>query len=125
MLLLIIVAVPEFEMPPARKPPKFSLTIERNTVSAPRLAMPPPGKPPWLRLAELKFEIDWKKLVVQGAQVSSGVVVSQVTAALADQSLQAMDKFSQEGAKQGEYGVPRPLLLLGRIEQNREDRRPG
>ena len=23
-------------------------------------------------LAELKFEIDWKKLVVQGAQVSSG-----------------------------------------------------
>lgn len=32
-------------------------------------------------LAELKFEIDWKKLVVQGAQVSSGVVVSQVTGA--------------------------------------------
>ena len=32
-------------------------------------------------LAELKFEIDWKKVVVQGAQVSSGVVVSQVTGA--------------------------------------------
>ena len=29
-------------------------------------------------LAELKLEIDWKKVVVEGAQVSSGVVVSQV-----------------------------------------------
>jgi predicted PurR-regulated permease PerM len=29
-------------------------------------------------LAELKLEIDWKKLVIQGAQVSSGAVLSQV-----------------------------------------------
>jgi predicted PurR-regulated permease PerM len=32
-------------------------------------------------LAELKFEIDWKKLVIQGAQISSGAVLSQVTGA--------------------------------------------
>jgi len=34
-----------------------------------------------VELAELKFEIDWKKLVIQGAQVSSGAVLSQVTGA--------------------------------------------
>jgi predicted PurR-regulated permease PerM len=32
-------------------------------------------------LAELKLEIDWKKVVIEGAQVSSGVVVSQVKGA--------------------------------------------
>lgn len=34
-----------------------------------------------VELAELKFEIDWKKLVIQGAQLSSGAVLSQVTGA--------------------------------------------
>jgi predicted PurR-regulated permease PerM len=34
-----------------------------------------------VELAELKFEIDWKKLVIQGAQISSGAVLSQVTGA--------------------------------------------
>ena len=28
-------------------------------------------------LAELKFEVDWKKLVIEGAQVSSGAILSQ------------------------------------------------
>jgi predicted PurR-regulated permease PerM len=32
-----------------------------------------------VELAELKFEIDWKKLLLQGAQISSGAVLSQVT----------------------------------------------
>ncbi|MET0501791.1 MAG: AI-2E family transporter [Candidatus Binatia bacterium] len=32
-----------------------------------------------VELAELKFEIDWKKLLIQGAQVSSGAVLAQVT----------------------------------------------
>jgi predicted PurR-regulated permease PerM len=32
-----------------------------------------------VELAELKFEIDWKKLLIQGAQLSSGAVLSQVT----------------------------------------------
>jgi predicted PurR-regulated permease PerM len=34
-----------------------------------------------VELAELKFEIDWKKLVIQGAQVSSGAVLSQAKGA--------------------------------------------
>jgi predicted PurR-regulated permease PerM len=32
-------------------------------------------------LAELKFEVDWKKVVIEGAQVSSGVVLGQVKGA--------------------------------------------
>jgi predicted PurR-regulated permease PerM len=34
-----------------------------------------------VELAELKFEVDWKKLLIQGAQLSSGAVLSQVTGA--------------------------------------------
>ncbi|HXV84242.1 MAG TPA: AI-2E family transporter [Candidatus Binatia bacterium] len=32
-------------------------------------------------LAELKFEVDWKKVVIEGAQVSSGAILSQVKGA--------------------------------------------